>query len=337
MTLPVRIEAKAWTDSRYATVALYLGLPAGDAEIALIRCAAIWRWQTEHYTEAAPTYVVPEGVVIGALKSLDGPRALVAAGLAEPVDGGLRIKGGRNDKGESRIDWYHRDSLQRSAAGKASAARRTSAGTFGSTPAKADGHPTADQRTGNEPATADQRRTDSPDSDLRTPDPEISLSAGAREAGTPDCPELVPGDAGAPNARRGTDSIVMLVAEAAEILNAERLALDPTGHRVDETTAGELVRRLTATPVDDRRRRLMHAVACVVAKARRTREVGLLRWSTFASERAWSFVQDSKVAEYAASDGTRPGHGTRDPTPRQQVQQRRTPIRDLTAPKRSDP
>ena len=134
MTLPVRIEAKAWTDSRYATVALYLGLSAGDAEIALIRCAAIWRWQTEHYTEAAPTYVVPEGVVVGALKSLDGPRALVAAA---PPGGGAAIAAGPpaehagpaldDPDGLTLTDWRARISLSTCATRPSAARTRASA------------------------------------------------------------------------------------------------------------------------------------------------------------------------------------------------------------------
>ena len=186
VTLPVRIEAKAWTDSRYATLALHLGLSAGDSEIALIRCAAIWRWQTEHYTDAEPTYSVHASVVIGALKSLRGAEALVAADLAElEPDGRLRIRGGRNDKGESRIDWFWRDRQTRSAAGHASESRRGSDGRFGAgagartgstggtdarsrkaakPPESTDGPPTDHRRTTDDPSDGDRL------SGLRTPD-----------------------------------------------------------------------------------------------------------------------------------------------------------------------
>lgn len=182
---PVRIESKAWTDSRYASLALRLGLPR--AEFALVLVATIWRWQTEHYTAEKPTYSVPRSVVEGALGSLQGPEALVAADLAElEPDGRLRIKGGLDDAGMSRISWLWDDREQRRTAGKASAARRKAAGDprvsrgrFGDLP------PTDDQRTTNEPPTATERSTErrpsSPDSGLRTPDPEVSLTAGARE------------------------------------------------------------------------------------------------------------------------------------------------------------
>ena len=169
MAIPVRIEAKAWTDPRYQTLAIELGM--ARARHALIAVADIWRWQTEHYSDERPTYCVPRAVIVGALEHRGGPEAMVAAGLAEAQpDGTFRICGGRNDKGESRIDWYWRGQSQRSAAGSASADRRKKAGdpraAGGRLAPLTDGGPTGDQRATNEPPTEAQRDTERPPSSL---------------------------------------------------------------------------------------------------------------------------------------------------------------------------
>lgn len=329
MTLPVRIEAKAWTDSRYATVALYLGLSAGDAEIALIRCAAIWRWQTEHYTEAAPTYVVPEGVVVGALKSLDGPRALVAAGLAELVEGGLRIKGGKNDKGESRIDWYWRDQQQRSAAGKASESRRGAGGRFGAkaatSPASADDQPTHDRRATDGPPAEDQRETDSPDSGLRTPDPQKTHTPRARDRVVELAERLH--QAHAAEARKLADSIPGC--------EGVRLGGGPLVEPTAGAIRGVVARWLEeAASLDVEREPYVDAqmaklVAVRVATARR---VNHAKWWAPSTFWAWEGIEkDLAQTPRQAAEGQRPGHGARDSPARHQPAPpaRRTPIRDL--------
>ena len=139
----------------------------------------------------------------------------------------------------------------------------------------------------------------------------------------------VPGRQDSPSPARGEDSILALVTEAAATLTAERARLDASAPPIDDSTAGAVTQRLMATPIADRRRKLMHAVACVVARAKVTRSIDPLRWSTFGSEQAWAYVVDASVAEYARS-GQRPGHGARD-SPRHQPAPpvRRTPIRDL--------
>jgi hypothetical protein len=166
---PVRIESKAWTDHRYTTLALELGLAAGEADVALIRCAAIWRWQTEHYTDAAPTYVVDRSVVNGALKSLRGADAMVAATLAETqADGRLRIKGGVDDKGKSRIDWLYRDREKQREKGRRrheQAGDRAGPG-GGRFQPQTSQPPAANQPEGVQPPATDQPATSSPDSGL---------------------------------------------------------------------------------------------------------------------------------------------------------------------------
>ena len=74
----------------------------------------------------------------------------------------------------------------------------------------------------------------------------------------------------------------------------------------------------------------MHAVACVIARAKRTRSVDSLRWSTFASESAWAYVVDADVDAYAKSDGSTARDGPRRPPQHAPAPPaRRQPIRDL--------
>ncbi len=101
MTAPVRIDAEAWSDLRFATLARILGYT--DRDLALVKVARIWSWQTEHYTPDAPTYVVDQDTVDSALGD-GGAVALVRARLAEEVPDGYRIRGS-----EGRIEWlWHR-------------------------------------------------------------------------------------------------------------------------------------------------------------------------------------------------------------------------------------
>lgn len=87
-----------FVDPRFDAAALHLGLAP---EVVRLRCLELYSWQTEQYTDEAPTHDVPAAVVIGKLKHLGAPAALVAAGLAEERDGGLLyIKGSRG-----RIEW----------------------------------------------------------------------------------------------------------------------------------------------------------------------------------------------------------------------------------------
>lgn len=97
MTAPVRIDASAWGDLRFATLARLCGF--ADADHALIKCSKIWSWQTEHYTDAQPTYVVEVELVESALGP-GGAGHLVRARLAEEGPDGLRIRGSRG-----RIEW----------------------------------------------------------------------------------------------------------------------------------------------------------------------------------------------------------------------------------------
>jgi hypothetical protein len=97
MGASVRIEAAAFSDTRFKVLARLRGFQ--DADLALLKCARIWAYQTEMYTPEHPTYVVPTEVIEAEL----GPGAgddLVTARLAEREPTGFRIKGSKG-----RIEW----------------------------------------------------------------------------------------------------------------------------------------------------------------------------------------------------------------------------------------
>ncbi len=309
---PIRIESKAWTDSRYAALALRLGLPR--AEFALVLVATIWRWQTEHYTDDQPTYSVPRAVVEGALGSLQGPEALVAADLAElEPDGRLRIKGGRDDAGKSRIDWLHRDREERRAAGRASAARRKAAGDPRGERGKfadlAGAQPTDDQRPTNGPPTEPERDTERPPSSLvsglRTPE-DLFLSPGARGPATA---------APAPEAKPH-GSAVRLVALAVELLNAARLGIDPKAQPVDADQGDEMAAagHLRGIPEDRREVAIRHGVAAIAASVKAGKDtIAALRPGELFGPRSWRKWQAAPT-EFTPRGRDGPG-GSRQATP----------------------
>lgn len=85
MSAPVRIEAEAWTDLRFATLARLLGL--ADADHALIRTARLWSWQAEHPALSVDADTIES--VLGA----GGPAAMVRAKLADETPTGYRLRG----------------------------------------------------------------------------------------------------------------------------------------------------------------------------------------------------------------------------------------------------
>lgn len=122
MSAPVRIEARAWSDLRFATLARLLGL--ADADHALIKVARLWSWQTEHFAPNAPTYEVDADTIESVLGP-GGPAAMVRAKLADETPGGYRIRGT-----DGQIEWCDNLSSKRQQAGRARAdgARRDAKG-----------------------------------------------------------------------------------------------------------------------------------------------------------------------------------------------------------------
>lgn len=101
MSTRVNIEAEAWGDIRFATLARLCKLV--DSDHALVKCARIWAWQTEHFTPESPTYVVDIDIVESVLGE-GAAEILIRCRLAEPAPGGVRIKGS-----EGRIEWLYRN------------------------------------------------------------------------------------------------------------------------------------------------------------------------------------------------------------------------------------
>lgn len=113
VSAPVRIEARAWGDIRFATLARLLGL--ADSDHALIKVARLWSWQTEHFAAGHPTYIVDADTIESVLGA-GGPAALVRAKLATEVPGGYRLHGT-----EGQIEWCEDLSSKRQHAGRARA------------------------------------------------------------------------------------------------------------------------------------------------------------------------------------------------------------------------
>lgn len=118
MTAPVRIDAEAWSDLRFATLARILKL--ADRDHALIKVARIWSWQAENYTPEKPTYVVDQDTIDSALGD-GGSAAMVRARLAEEVPDGFRIKGAKG-----KIEWLWKLRQSASKGGEATQAKRRS-------------------------------------------------------------------------------------------------------------------------------------------------------------------------------------------------------------------
>jgi len=103
MTLArANIEPEAWTDPRFLILAKAAGFGPGEAgrEVAIVRCAKIWAWQTANYTPDEPTYVLSADIIESFLAVDNAAQLMVHARLAEEVPEGFRIKGG-----ETRVEW----------------------------------------------------------------------------------------------------------------------------------------------------------------------------------------------------------------------------------------
>jgi hypothetical protein len=141
VTAPVRIEACAWGDLRFATLARLCGF--ADAEHALIKVSKIWSWQTEHYTPDAPTYVVDAEIIESALGEL-GAERMVRARLAEATPDGFRIKGS-----EDRIEWLWKSRNASRKGGEATKRKHANkGGPDGLAPAGPEAMPDAGPQTG---------------------------------------------------------------------------------------------------------------------------------------------------------------------------------------------
>jgi hypothetical protein len=110
----------------------HLGVILGiDGDLVRMKMMRLWRWQTEHFTGDAPTYVVTRGNLVARF-GIRGPEAMIEAGLADERPDGFYIRGS-----QGRIEWLW---LKRKAGKKggdkraevAAAGDRASDGRFGS-------------------------------------------------------------------------------------------------------------------------------------------------------------------------------------------------------------
>jgi hypothetical protein len=186
VSAPVRIEARAWNDPRFRTLARLTGL--GDPDFAIIKVARIWSWQTERFGEDRNAYVVDRDTVESILGD-NGWDALIRSKLADEVPGGLRMRGT-----EGQIEWCADLTSKRQHAGRtrAAKARRDDTGRMvgnedNSQPAHAGCAGPA-----NDPHDQQATSTEPPQSSAPTPSPspeDLSL-ARARAIPQPPTPSL---------------------------------------------------------------------------------------------------------------------------------------------------
>jgi hypothetical protein len=183
VSAPVRIEARAWSDLRFATLARLLGL--ADADHALIKVARLWSWQTEHFAPDAPTYEVDADTIESVLGP-GGPAALVRAKLADETLTGYRIKGT-----EGQIEWCDNLSSKRQQAGRARAegARRDAKGRLlpHYSGEQEDNYPAHGPANHQHASSAQPARSSAP-SPSPAPSPEEDLEAGSPDAEPADPP-----------------------------------------------------------------------------------------------------------------------------------------------------
>lgn len=167
MGAPVRIEARAWNDIRFRTLARLLGM--ADPDHALIKVARLWSWQTENYTPENPTYAIDRDTIESILGE-GGPEALVRAKLASETPGGWRMHGT-----EGQIEWCSdvTEKRQRGGKARAAAARRDDKGRM--TGNGGDSHPAHAGHAGPAPSSKHPGQSSSP-TPTPSPIPEEELS-----------------------------------------------------------------------------------------------------------------------------------------------------------------
>lgn len=116
----VKIESKAWDDPRFSVLGKRLGI---DRDLALIRLARVWAYQTEENTETVTAEL------FDAIAGIEGFAAAArTAGLAAEVTPGTFRPKGTGDPG--RIDWLdlRRSKARAGGIARTAAARRDPAG-----------------------------------------------------------------------------------------------------------------------------------------------------------------------------------------------------------------
>jgi hypothetical protein len=282
VSAPVRIEARAWGDIRFATLARLLCL--GDPDYALIKVARLWSWQTEHFTAESPTYVLDADTIASVLGP-HGPDALVRARLATRTDGGYRIHGT-----EGNIEWCEGLSSKRQRAGakRARLAQRDERGRLmpagiGKFENKSPAHaPAPDQHATSAPPAQSSAPSPSPSPEDQNslsraiPPYPVQAAVQAPErtlVQTPPPPPTREPRSSWHDRRRWWDA--MLAADArlrADGIAIDRQTLPPSPAGIHEQNLAACARQLAdagfdAAEVD---RRVLHVIAVAEAEARRS-------------------------------------------------------------------
>lgn len=287
MAAPVRLEEEVFTDPAVDALAALLGL--ADRDSAVGKLARLWAWQTEHYTDAKPTYAVPRAILIG-IFGARGPEAMVDAGLAAlQPDGLYKIHGsdkpnGKKNPKKTRINWLYLERGQRKEAGTRSAEVRAEAGDPRGPGGQFGALPTADQRQTNGTPTADQRDAERP------PSSPFSVLSSLPESLSP---------------ARG--ALGALVDHAIDRLNAARRKVDPTASPIPliaDQPCRELLDHLRPIDAGERRAVLDRAIDVMLATLDARRDpVGEYRMAMLSGEKAWARWRDGTVAGARGRDG----------------------------------
>jgi len=281
VTAPVRIEAEAWGDLRFATLARLMGF--ADLDHALIKVSRIWSWQTEHYTPEAPTYWVDPELVDSALGA-GGGAALVRSRLAEEGPGGLRPRGTKG-----RIEWLHQRRLASAKGGEATRRKHDHKDGPGGL---AGGGPELGPKPG--PLTLALTPEDQSLSPARaippSPEPELRGDAALRQR-----QEIRAAIWGELEAERA--SVAAELGIAAQPL----MAFDPG----EEALAMRLLRARDQGELGLIASQARHAIAVLAAEARVARSVEWMTGSVFDSDRSWRRAIGKTLED--ASRGARAG------------------------------
>ena len=346
MGAPVRLEAEFFDDPDVDALAELLGYP--DRDMAAGKLARLYSWQTEKYTDERPTYAVPRSTLIG-IFGVKGPDAMVEAGLATLQDDGLyKIAG--SDKpngrtpGKTRVNWLW---LERQAQADRGRKRAASAGDG----ARDQGRFTSAAPAGDQPATSrkhagDQPPASSPFSVLRSPDPDLSLTARAgaeqgppapeQAASPPDAPESPPRPASSDRWRKLALALHDRWADAGRALTAE-LGLTakvggvmPAPATIDRILAAVAIWAGEAMATDRdleavADERMAHLLAVRTAAARVERDV---RW--WAAPQFWGADSIERDLARDPKRAAAPRDGPRRQSPHAPAPPARTrPLRDL--------
>lgn len=230
-------------DPRFDTAGVILGV---DGDLVRMKMIRLWSWQTEHYTDDAPTYVVDRVTIVGMFKLTGAPDALVDVGLAEPRDGGFYIKG---TEGEIEWLWNIRKAGQKG--GKASAARAKSAGRVGGRFVASTKQPPSDDQARTKRRPSDDQANVQADTSIRDPGSGIRSSSlrSEEEREAPAAPAFSLSPPSPPADPKPDPAADLATHATAEINRATGRNFDPASKATVKLARALLRERFTAADV----------------------------------------------------------------------------------------